>query len=210
MKKTMLSIFGVLALAVSLSAQMDLGVRVSANYPFHGFSGDAFQQYVSDISDPARISGYTGGVFAGFHSGSFALLAEGNVCIQGFSISRLIDGDPFTDVIGSTSLNTDYINALLLLRYEVDLPVIQPYIAAGVNLGLPLTEMISNPDMTYFENFDITKTGLAVSLGIRLIEILSLDLRYYHGITDICSGEITYGDPVFGQLLRLSLGVHIF
>lgn len=208
--KKILIIISALLLAVSLSAQIDLGVRVGANYPFHGFTGDAFQSYIADISDPSSISGYTGGIFAGFNSGSFGLQLEGNLCLQGFSLARLIDGDPFMDVIGASNVNTDYINALLLLRYEVDIPVIQPYIAAGLNMGLPLTEMIGNPDMVYFENFDITKTGFAVSIGLRLLQFVSVDLRYCHGITDISSGEISYCDPMYGQLLRFSLGLHIF
>jgi hypothetical protein len=209
MKKFLL-LFILLVPGLTLTAQIDLGIRAGAHYPFRGFSGDAFQEYINDISDPVNISAYTAGAFAGFNAGSFGIQVEGNLCLNGFSIARLIEGDPFMNVIGSTSIDMDYINALLLARYEVDLPVIRPYVAAGLNLGLPLPEMISNPDLVYFENFDITKTGFAVSLGLRLIDILSLDLRYYHGITNVVSGEISYCDPLYGQSLRLSLGIHIF
>jgi len=210
MKKLLLTIIALLILTPPLPAQIDLGVRLGANYSFRGFTGDAFQGYIADISDPSAITAHTGGVFAGINFGSFGIQLEGNLALEGFSIARIIEGDPFMDVIGGTTVNTEYINALLMARYQVDIPVIQPYVAAGINVGLPLMEIIGNPDITYLENYEFSQTGFAVSVGLRLLGIVSVDLRYSGGITDICSGRLDSTHPLFGQLLRLSLGLHIF
>ncbi|MDD3715734.1 MAG: outer membrane beta-barrel protein [Candidatus Marinimicrobia bacterium] len=210
MKKLPLTIMAVLILTLSLPAQIDLGVRLGANYPFRGFSGDAFQEYIADISDPSAITAYTGGVFAGVNFGSFGIQLEGNLALEGFSIARIIEGDPFMEVISGTTVNTEYINVLLMARYQVDIPVIQPYIAAGVNVGLPLMTIIENPNITFLENYEFSQTGFAVSVGLRLLSIISVDLRYSGGITDICSGQLDTTHPLFGQLIRLSLGLHLF
>lgn len=209
MKKALVLLLSIFT-AASLFAQFDLGVRIGANYTYRGFEENAFADYAADISDPASINGYTVGVFAGMHSEGFGIQLEILAPVEGFSISRLIEGEPFTDIISGTRLNTEYVNAVLMARYGFELPVIEPYLGAGLSVGIPVAEMLSGEEYVLIENFDIMRLGLAFSFGVILLDVVDVDLRYNTGITDIYSGDISYTDPAFGQLIRLSLGFHIF
>ncbi|MDZ7797179.1 MAG: outer membrane beta-barrel protein [Candidatus Marinimicrobia bacterium] len=209
MKKALVLLLSIFT-AASLFGQIDLGVRFGANYTYRGFEENAFAEYAGDITDPASINGYTGGVFAGMHSDGFGIQFEILAPVEGFSISRLLEGEPFSDIISGTRLSTEYVNAVLMARYGFDLSIAEPYLGVGFSFGIPVAEMLSGDAYILIENFDLTRLGLAFSVGVILLDIVDVDLRYNTGITDIYSGDISYTHPMFGQLIRLSLGFHIF
>ena len=130
--------------------------------------------------------------------------------VEGFSITRLLDGDPPMDVIGGTSFNTEYINAVLMAKFGIDLAVVRPFAGAGVSFGIPLEELMSGESNILIENYDVSRLGFAFSVGVGIFDLLDAEVRYTTGITDIYSGEIDRTHPYFGQLMRLNLAFHIF
>jgi hypothetical protein len=207
MKKVIIVLWSLL-LGSAIFAQFDLGVRVSANYPYLGM--DDYQVYLDAVQDPANINGYMTGVFMGTSFGNFGIQLEANAPLENFSIARLINGEPFMDVISGTQSNYQYLNAVLMARFEFDLSIIKPYVGAGINVGVPIVDLINEDVTVDIANFDINQLAYAFSLGVVLLDIVDVDLRYTTGITDIVTQELTTDDPNFGQLVRLSVGFHIF
>ena len=77
-------------------------------------------------------------------------------------------------------------------------------------MGVPIMDLISEDAMVDLTDFDFNQLGYAFSLGVVLLDMLDVDLRYTTGLTDIVTHELLIDDPNFGQLVRLSVGLHIF
>jgi len=207
MKKVSIVLLVVL-LSSSLFAQFDLGVRVSANYPYLGTEDP--QLYLDALQDPTNINGFMAGAFIGASFGNFGIQLEANAPLENFSVIDLVMGQPFMDVISGTQLNYQYLNAVLMARFEIDLAIIKPYIGAGINIGVPIMDLINEDVMVDFTDFDFNQLAYAFSFGIVLLDIVDVDLRYTTGITDIVTHELQTDDPNFGELVRLSVGLHLF
>jgi len=195
-------------LCSALFAQFNLGLRVSANYPYLGT--EDFQGYLDAVKDPASINGCMAGVFIGASFGNFGIQLEANAPLEDFSVARLVNGDPFMEVISGTQFNYQYVNAVLMARFELDLSIIKPYLGAGINVGVPIVDLINQETTVDMGNFDFNRLGFAFSFGVVLLDFIDVDLRYTTGITDISTFELLTDDPNFGQLVRLSVGLHLF
>ena len=207
MKKVIIVLWGVL-LGSALFAQFNLGVRVSANYPYLGT--EDYQVYLDAVQDPANINGFMAGAFIGASFGNLGIQLEANAPLENFSVADLVMGEPFMDVISSTQLNFQYLNAVLMARFEFDLAIIKPYVGAGINVGIPIIDLINEDATVDMTDFDFEQLGYAFSLGVVLLDFIDVDLRYTTGMTDIVSLELLTDDPNFGQLVRLSVGLHLF
>jgi len=207
MKKVIIVLLSVL-LGSTLFAQFDLGVRVSANYSY--IETEDYQVYLDAVQDPTNINGLMAGAFIGASFGNFGIQLEANAPLENFSLPNLIMGEPFMDVISATEFNFQYINAVLMARFEIDLAIIKPYVGAGINVGVPMMALINEEATVDLADFDVNQLGYAFSLGVVLLDIVDVDLRYTTGITDIVTQELTTDDPNFGQLVRLSVGLHLF
>lgn len=207
MKKFIIVLCGVL-LSSALFAQFDLGIRVGANYRYLGI--EDYQIYLDEIQDPANINGYMAGVFIGASSGSFGIHLEATAPLEEFSISNILYGDPLMEVIHQTQFNYSYLNTALMLRYELDLALIKPYVGAGINVGIPIIELIDGNATIDLTDFDFDQLAYTFSVGIVVLDFVDVDLRYISGTTDIVSGELLSDDPIYGEQLRLSFGLHIY
>lgn len=207
MKKFIIVLWSFLLSSV-LFAQFDLGLRVSANYPYLG--KDDYQIYLDAIQDPTIINGYMAGVFIGASFGNYGIHLEATAPLEHFSIPRILDGDPLPNIISDTQFNYEYLDAVLMLRYELDLALIKPYVGAGINIGIPIMDIIDGNATIGMENFDSDKLGLAFSVGVVVLNFVDVDLRYTTGITDIVSGELLTDDLNYGEVVRLSFGLHIY
>ncbi|MBW6458779.1 MAG: PorT family protein [FCB group bacterium] len=197
-------------LASTAFAGFDLGIKLGANYNYIDQETFEYQPYFDQFADLGSINSYVGGIFTGFGIGFFSLHLEAMMSMQGFDLQELVDGEDFFEVVKRTQFRTDYLNAALMARFHLDLQVIKPYIAAGINVGMPIDW--ANPENIQidFSNFTPDRLGLAFSVGIKIFDLIDADLRYVHGITDILTGDISFTDHTFGQLVRLSVGLYIF
>jgi hypothetical protein len=191
-------------------AELNIGLKIGANYDYIQQSSFDHQPYFDQFADPGSINSYVGGIFAGFGAGFFSLHLETMMSMQGFDLQELIDGEDFFEVVKKTRIQTDYLNAVLMARFHLNLEVIKPYIAAGINVGIPIDWTNIAEQQIDFNNYDLSRIGLAVSVGMKIFDLVDADLRFVNGITDIFSGDISYTDNTFAQLVRLSLGLYIF
>jgi hypothetical protein len=202
--------FMCLLIASTAFAGFDLGIKLGANYSYIEQESIDFQPYFDQFADLGSINSYVGGIFTGFGIGFFSLHLEAMMSMQGFELQELVDGEDFFEVVKRIQFRTDYLNAALMARFHLDLQVIKPYIAAGINVGMPINWADLENIQIDFNNFSPDRLGLAFSVGVKIFDLVDADLRYVHGITDIFSGDISFSDDTFGNLVRLSLGLYIF
>ena len=139
--------------------------------------------------------------------GNFGIQLEGLFSMEGFSIENALEGD-----VANTTIRTNYVNAVALARYNIDLAIVAPYIAAGLNVGIPLGEAVvegAEIDIDV-ENFDFNNLGLAFAAGVKVLDMIDVELRYVQGMTDIYSVSLDDSEPTFSNLVRLSVGLYIF
>ena len=208
MKKLTIVLMSVL-LASFAFAQFDLGIKLGANYSY--IDSDEFdaQVYIDQFSDLQNITGFVGGAFAVIGFGNFGIQLEGLFSMEGFSIEEIVDGGG-TDVIENTTIRTNYINAVAMARYNIDLAIVAPYVAAGVNVGIPLGEAVVEGAAIDIENFDFNNLGLAFAVGVKVLDMVDVEVRYVQGMTDIYSVSLDDSEPTFSNLVRLSVGLYIF
>jgi hypothetical protein len=204
MKKLTIVLMSVL-LASFAFAQFDLGVKLGANYSY--IDSDEFdaQVYIDQFSDLQNITGFVGGAFAVIGFGNFGIQLEGLFSMEGFSIERAIEGD-----IENTNIRTNYVNAVAMARYNIDLTIVAPYVAAGVNVGIPLGDAVVEGAEIDIENFDFNNLGLAFAVGVKVLDMIDVEIRYVQGMTDIYSVDLDDSEPTFSNLVRLSVGLYIF
>ena len=207
MKIIKIFIIGVL-LSSALFAQFDLGLRVGANYPYVGM--EDYRVYEEMFSYRANIKGYMAGAFVGASSGNFGLHLEANVPLENFNFHGIIDGDPFLEVISDAKLNYQYLNAVLMARYQLNILLFKPYLGVGINVGIPILDLIDENATIDMRDFDVNQLAYAVSAGIVVLDFLDVEVRYTSGITDLVNGELLTDDPNFGETVRLSFGLHIY
>lgn len=212
MKKSLIVLMCVL-FATAAFAQFDLGIKLGANYSYIQSEELDFEAYVDEFSDLQNVTGFVGGAYAAIGLGSFAIQAEGLFSMEGFSIEGVLDGDP-SDAINNTTIRTNYLNAVLAARYNLDLAIVKPFVLAGVNVGIPLGESeiesdLDDPEIN-LDNFDFTKLGFAIGAGVKIFNMVDVEVRYVQGITDIYTAETDDSATTFANLVRLSLGFYIF
>ncbi len=207
MKKLLFIVMAVM-IASTAFAQFDLGVKLGANYSYIESEEFDFQTYIAEVSDLQNITGFVGGGFAIINIGSFGVQAEALFSMEGFSVEGVVEGG--SDVIENTTIRTNYINGVLMGRYNLDLAVIKPYVTAGFNLGIPIGDPEVQGEDIDISNFDFTKMGLAIGGGVKLFDMVEADIRYVKGVTDIYSAETSEDEPTFANVIRLSLGLYIF
>lgn len=208
MKKGIVVLMCVL-FASAAFAQFDLGIKLGANYSYLQSEEFDFQQYVDEFSELGNITGFVGGVYTTIGFGSFALQAEGLFSMEGFSIEGILEGAG-SDVIENTTIRTNYLNAVLAARYNLDLVIVKPFILAGVNVGIPLGDSVVEGAEVDLENFDFKKLGLTIGAGVKIFDMVDVEVRYVRGITDIYTAETDDNATTFSNLVRLSLGLYIF
>ncbi len=203
--------FTVLLMSVLLAsfafAQFDLGIKLGANYSYIDSEEFDAQVYIDQFSDLQNITGFVGGAFAVIGFGNFGIQLEGLFSMEGFSIENALEGD-----VANTTIRTNYVNAVALARYNIDLAIVAPYIAAGLNVGIPLGEAVvegAEIDIDV-ENFDFNNLGLAFAAGVKVLDMIDVELRYVQGMTDIYSVSLDDSEPTFSNLVRLSVGLYIF
>ena len=203
--------FTVLLMSVLLAsfafAQFDLGIKLGANYSYIDSEEFDAQVYIDQFSDLQNITGFVGGAFAVIGFGNFGIQLEGLFSMEGFSIENALEGD-----VANTTIRTNYVNAVALARYNIDLAIVAPYIAAGLNVGIPLGEAVvegAEIDIDV-ENFDFNNLGLAFAAGVKVLDMIDVELRYVQGMTDIYSVSLDDSEPTFSNLVRWSVGLYIF
>ena len=208
MKKVLIVLMSVL-LASFAFAQFDLGIKLGANYSY--IDSDEFdaQVYIDQISDLRNITGFVGGAFAVIGFGNFGIQLEGLFSMEGFSIEGIVV-DGATEVIENTTIRTNYLNAVAMARYNIDLAIVAPYIAAGFNVGIPLGDAVVEGQEINIENFDFNNLGLAFAVGVKVLDMIDVEVRYVQGLTDIYSADLDDTETTFSNLVRLSLGLYIF
>ncbi len=206
MKKLTVVLMSVL-LASFAFAQFDLGVKLGANYSYIDSEEFDAQVYIDQFSDLQNITGFVGGAFAVIGFGDFGIQLEGLFSMEGFSIEEVIEGN-----IENTTIRTNYVNAVAMARYNIDLTIVSPYIAAGINVGVPLGDAVVEGSVVDIdiENFDFNKLGLAFAAGVKVLDMVDVELRYVKGVTDIYSADLDDTEPTFSNLIRLSVGLYIF
>ena len=206
MKKFVIVLMSVL-LASFAFAQFDLGIKLGANYSYIESEELDPQVYLDQFSSLENITGVVGGAFAVIGFGNFGVQLEGLFSVEGFDPEALLDEDPGT-VLEGVSVTTNYLNAVAMARYNIDLALVAPFIGAGINLGIPLgTEVEGDIDL---EGFDFTTVGLAFAVGAKVLDMVDVELRYVKGMTDISTQETSEDPSTFSNLVRLSLGLYIF
>lgn len=208
MKKLLVLLMSVL-LASFAFAQFDLGIKLGANYSYIDSEELVVQDYVDQFSDLANITGFVGGAFAVIGLGNFGIQLEGLFSMEGFSIEDIAEGTG-SDIIDNTTIRTNYLNAVAMLRYNLSIPAISPFVGVGVNAGIPLGEAVVEGQDIDLDNFDFNKLGLCFSAGVKLLDMVDVELRYVQGLTDIYSLDEEDSEPTFSNLVRLSLGLYIF
>jgi hypothetical protein len=148
------------------------------------------------------------GAFIGASFGNFGIQLEGLFSVEGFDPNALLLEDPET-VLDDVSIRTNYLNAVAMARYNIDLAIVAPYIAAGINLGIPLGTEVEGITID-LENYDFTNIGLAFAGGVKVLDMVDVELRYVKGMTDIVTQETEGETTTFSNLVRLSLGLYIF
>ncbi|MBN2781239.1 MAG: PorT family protein [Candidatus Marinimicrobia bacterium] len=205
MKKLTVALMCVL-LASFAFAQFDLGVKLGANYSYIDTEEFNAQLYIEEFSDLANITGFVGGAFAVVGFGPIALQLEGLFSMEGFAI---VPEDP-TSVLETTTIRTNYLNAVAMGRFNIDLAIVEPFISAGVNVGIPLGESVVEGETIDLEDFDFTKLGLAFGAGVKILDMVEVELRYVQGLTDIYTATTDDTETTFANLVRLSVGLYIF
>ena len=205
MKKLTLVVMSVL-LASFAFAQFDLGIKLGANYSYIDTDEFDAQVYIDQFSDLQNITGFVGGAFAVIGFGNFGIQLEGLFSMEGFAIEEIVLGGG----IENTTIRTNYVNAVAMARYNIDLAIAAPYIAAGVNVGIPLGEAVVEGAEIDIENFDFNNLGLAFAVGVKVLDMIDVELRYVQGLTDIYTVGLDDTEPTFSNLVRLSVGVYIF
>ncbi|MCK4812484.1 MAG: PorT family protein [Candidatus Marinimicrobia bacterium] len=206
--KKMLMVLMCVLLASAAYAQFDLGIKLGANYSYIQSEEFDYEIYLEQFSDLANITGFVGGAFAVMGFGSLGIQAEALFSVEGLSLPDAFEGD-IEGATGDATIQTNYLNAVLMARYNIDLSIVKPFITAGVNVGIPLGESVIEGEID-IENFDLTKLGLAFGAGIQLFDMVDVEIRYVQGITDIYTGETDDTESTFANLIRLSLGLYIF
>ncbi|MCF7832934.1 MAG: PorT family protein [Candidatus Marinimicrobia bacterium] len=204
MKKLIIVVMSVL-LASFAFAQFDLGIKLGANYSYIDTEEFDAQVYIEQFSDLQNITGFVGGAFAVIGFGNFGIQLEGLFSMEGFSIENALEGD-----VANTTIRTNYVNAVAMARYNIDLAIVAPFVAAGVNVGIPLGEAIVEGAEIDLENFDFNKLGLAFAVGVKVLDMIDVEVRYVQGLTDIYTVDLDDTEPTFSNLVRLSLGLYIF
>ena len=205
MKKLTIVVMSVL-LASFAFAQFDLGIKLGANYSYIDTDEFDAQVYIDQFSDLQNITGFVGGAFAVIGFGNFGIQLEGLFSMEGFAIEEIVLGGG----IENTTIRTNYVNAVAMARYNIDLAIAAPYIAAGVNVGIPLGEAVVEGAEIDIENFDFNNLGLAFAVGVKVLDMIDVELRYVQGLTDIYTVGLDDTEPTFSNLVRLSVGVYIF
>ncbi|MEA3392529.1 MAG: porin family protein [Candidatus Marinimicrobia bacterium] len=206
MKKLTVVLMSVL-LASFAFAQFDLGVKLGANYSYIDTEEFEAQLYIDQFSDLQNITGFVGGAFAIIGFGNFGIQLEGLFSMEGFSIEEIVEGN-----IENTTIRTNYVNAVAMARYNIDLAVVAPYVAAGINVGVPLGDAVVEGTTIDIDiaNFDFNKLGLAFAAGVKVLDMIDVELRYVQGLTDIYTVDLDDTEPTFANLVRLSVGLYIF
>jgi len=175
MKKLTIVLMSVL-LASFAFAQFDLGVKLGANYSY--IESDEFdaQIYVDQFSDLQNITGFVGGAFAVIGFGNFGIQLEGLYSVEGFSIGLFNEGSDDTHNIKILTYN---LNAVAMARYNLPTSFVSPFIAVGVNAGIPLGNLIYIGGIVDMDNFDFRKVGLCLAVGAKVLDIVDVDLVTY-------------------------------
>ncbi|MDZ7797152.1 MAG: porin family protein [Candidatus Marinimicrobia bacterium] len=176
MKKLMIILMCVL-FASAAFAQFDLGIKLGANYSYIESEEFDFQGYVDEFSDMENITGFVGGGFAMINLGSFAVQGEALFSMEGFSIEGILEGEG-TDVIDNTTIRTNYLNGVVLGRYNIDLAIVKPFVIGGFNVGIPLGDPEVYGQGIEISDFDFTKMGLVFGAGVKAFDMVELDVRF--------------------------------
>lgn len=206
MKKLIVILMSVL-LASFAFAGFDLGIKLGANYSYIESGESAIQDNIENFKSFDNINGFVGGIFTVIGGDRFGLQLEGLFSMEGFSIEQ---GGELADAIENTTIRTNYLNLVALARFNLPLRVLNPFVAIGVNGGIPLGEAEFDPELINIDNFDFKNLGLCAAVGFKVFDMVDVEVRYVKGLTDIYSLETDTSEPTFSNLVRLSLGLYIF
>ena len=188
-------------------AQFDFGIKLGANYSYIHSDEFVYHDYEYEFSDLQGITGFVGGAFAIIGFGNFGIQLEGLYSVEGFSIGLFNEGSDDTHNIKILTYN---LNAVAMARYNLPTSFVSPFIAVGVNAGIPLGNLIYIGGIVDMDNFDFRKVGLCLAVGAKVLDIVDVELRYMKGLTDIYSLNEEDSEITSSNLIRLSLGIYIF
>jgi Outer membrane protein beta-barrel domain len=187
MNRKLILAFGCLLLAANSFAQIPvvskaakalpkftLGVKAGANFQKLSSSSDFQQSYKG---------GFTAGVFAGLHKNKIGVKVEALIKSAQFpAYERDITGQ----VIGTTNINTMYLDVPVLFEYNL-IPRV------SVQVGPQFSDMLSakNSGTDVKSVFKTSDFSAVVGLEARLPLHFIAGARYVMGLTDVNAGELS-------------------
>jgi hypothetical protein len=179
------AIVGLVALPQPAAADVRFGIKAGGNMAT--LTG-------ADVQDPLATLeskvGFMGGIFLAFNFGKVVTIqTEVLYTMKGASYVAL--DDSYTD-----KLYSNYIEVPLLLKINIPLPVIQPFVFAGPTVGFKLSEKL----MSNGEEIPLTEAlvknndyGAIFGAGLNLGRNFMLDVRYSLGMQKVIAtieGEV--------------------
>lgn len=176
--------------APATMAQMSFGIKGGLNIAdLKDLEGLDSVESVTTESE----TGFIGGAYVNFPMGPFKLQVEGLYSLKGATSDNNLSNK-------ITELKLTYFEVPLLLKYELPMPAIKPFIYGGGSMAFLMSaeerDVIVNSDwIDIKEGMEDIDYGLVVGGGIQVFTI-SLDVRYTHGLAN------TLADVPDGSLVQ--------
>ncbi|MDG5767520.1 porin family protein [Balneolales bacterium ANBcel1] len=194
MNEKIWTILAVTVLVLSLNLQ-----PAKAQLFDYGIKGGVNASKLSGVDDSDYLSG--------FHFGAFVTIRPpmSPVAIQPELIYSRIGTEGYGLAGGETSLEIDYAQIPVLIKYYVPLPgPINPHIFAGPYVGFKVdskwsvNEPVNGGDDSFMDDhIRDTDYGFTAGLGTEIdlmVSSIHLDFRYSHGIRSVFKGELDDGE----------------
>ena len=179
MKKTLLTLVAIVAIAISSSAQFSLGVKAGANFKQLNFKDD----YMTGEMKPGFTLGAMGEV--SLHKSGLTLdfsLMYSKEYLTGEHIDRF-------DKVTNHDFTSDYLNIPINLKWKINIPavsnIIKPMIYTGPELSFPLRETIV--DEAYKLNSMLFSWNIGA--GVELFNNWQIAAHYGIGLSECVKKE---------------------
>lgn len=214
MKRTLLSVFAVIAFVTSTNAQVKLGVKAGANLA-HMISSD------EDIELENRLSFHFGGYLELLITDKFSIQPEMVYSGQGgkAEYSGIEEEMGFTYTYSiKEKVRLSYLNIPVLFKFRA---TDKFYIGGGPQMGLLLSAKTNvtstftgsgisestSGQMNIKDELNQVDVSVLIGAGVEMENGLNFSVRYNYGLTDIA--EENDGDPVRNSVLQATLGFTI-
>lgn len=186
-KSSILGVLGLIAVIGLAGQALALPIGPSAGI---GIKGGLNLAKASDLEALASGTEFSNDVKTGFAGGAFARFAFGplNAQIEGL---YSVKGNKGTALVGGTEWETKlaYFEIPLLLKMELPLPALAPYLYVGPSLGFLLkgeakNTAVSDEWIDVKDDMKSTEWSLALGGGVRMLKFHA-DVRYTMGLTEL-------------------------